>query len=206
MHSRLSKAPMSAGLLLFLLACSLPLVWVAVVYNRLVGLRNGFRNAFSQIDVQLKRRHDLVPALVEVSRAYLIHERQLLESVVAARQGAASARASAAMLGSDPQAILRLDVAECGLSGALNRLFATVEAHPDLQADTTLGRLGEELAATEQRIAFARQVYNDAVADYNNGVEPFPANLVAFSFGFRRCGQLRATHSRLEREPEAVTL
>jgi len=197
---------MSAGLLLVLLACSLPLVWVAVVYNRLVGLRNGFRNAFSQIDVQLKHRHDLVPALVEVARAHRVHERQVLESVVAARQGAASARASAAVLASDPGAIARLDAAECGLSGSLNRLFDSVEAYPDLRVDATLVRLGEELAVAENRIASARQAYNEAVADYNNGIEPFPALLVASACRFRRCGQLRSTRSRLGRESEAVTL
>jgi LemA protein len=197
---------MSAGLLLFLLFCAMPLVWGAVVYNRLVGLRNGFDNAFAQIDVQLKRRHDLVPALVEVARGYLTHERQTLEAVVAARQGAASARASAAARPADRKAIARLDAAEAGLDSAFGRLFAVVEAHPDLKADATLGRLTEELASTENRIGFARQAYNDAVTDYNVGVQRFPDNLVAGAFGFRSARLLQSTRSPAEREPVPVTL
>jgi LemA protein len=197
---------MSAGLLLFILLLALPLVWAVLVYNRLVGLRNALRNAFAQIDVQLKRRHDLVPGLVEVARAYLTHERQTLESVVAARQGAAAARASAATRWSDSQAIGRLDAAEAVLSGAVGRLFAVVEAHPELKADETLGRLTEELTSTENRIGFARQAYNDAVTDYNDGVQRFPANVVAAGLGFRVAGLLQATRSRAEREPVPVTL
>ncbi len=123
---------MSAGLLSFLLVLAVPLAWAVLAYNRLVGLRNGLRNAFAQIDVQLKRRHDLVPGLVEVARAYLRHERATLESVVAARQGAAAARASAAARWPDAHAVDRLDAADLELSGAVGRLFAVVEAHPDL--------------------------------------------------------------------------
>lgn len=197
---------MSAGLLLFLLLLAIPLVWAVLVYNRLVGLRNALRNAFAQIDVQLKRRHDLVPGLVEVARAYLSHERRTLETVVAARQGAASARASASARWADSQAIGRLDAAEAVLSGAVGRLFAVVESHPELKADETLGRLTEELTTTENRIGFARQAYNDAVTDYNDGVQRFPANVVATGLGFRSAGLLQATRSRAEREPVAVTL
>ncbi len=196
---------MSAGLLSFLLVLAVPLAWTALAYNRLVGLRNGTRNAFAQIDVQLKRRHDLVPGLVEVARAHLKHERSTLESVVAARQGAAAARASAAARWPDALAVDRLDAAELALSGAVGRLFAVVEAHPDLKADRTLERLTEELVSTENRIGFARQVYNDAVTDYNDGVERFPDNLVAGAFAFRRAGLLHATRGVAEREPVAVT-
>lgn len=197
---------MSAGLLLFLLLCAMPLIWGAVVYNRLVGLRNAFDNAFAQIDVQLKRRHDLVPGLVEVARGYLTHERQTLEAVVAARQGAVSARASAAARPADRKAIARLDAAEGELDTAFGRLFAVVEAHPDLKADATLARLTEELASTENRIGFARQSYNDAVTDYNVGVQRFPDNVVAGAFGFRSARLLQSTRSHAEREPVPVTL
>jgi LemA protein len=155
--------------------------------------------------VQLKRRHDLVPGLVEVARAHLKHERSTLESVVAARQGAAAARASAVARWPDALAVDRLDAAELALSGAVGRLFAVVEAHPDLKADRTLERLTEELVSTENRIGFARQVYNDAVTDYNDGVERFPDNLVAAAFAFRRAGLLHATRGVAEREPVAVT-
>jgi len=200
------ESEMSAGLLSLLLLVAVPLVWVALAYNRLVGLRNALRNGFAQIDVQLKRRHDLVPGLVDVARAYLTHERQTLESVVAARQGAASARASAAARWSDAQAIEKLDAAESVLSGAVGRLFAVVEAHPELKADATLERLTEELVSTENRIGFARQAYNDSVTDYNNGVERFPENLVASAFAFKPATLLHSTRSVAEREPVAVTL
>lgn len=196
---------MSAGLLSFLLLLVVPLVWLALAYNRLVSLRNALRNAFAQIDVQLKRRHDLVPGLVEVAQAYLVHERRTLESVVAARQGAAAARSSAAARWPDAHAVDRLDAAEGVLSNAVGRLLAVVEAHPDLQADRTIGRLTEELVSTENRIAFARQVYNDAVTDYNVGVERFPDTLVAAAFAFRRARLLHATRGVAEREPVAVT-
>ena len=197
---------MTVGLLTFLLMIALPLVGAALVYNRLVGLRNAWRNAFAQIDVQLKRRHDLVPGLVEVARAYLEHERRTLESVVEARQGAASARASAAARWADAQAMAKLDQAEVALSGAVGRLYAVVESHPDLKADETLERLTESLVSTENRIGFARQAYNDAVTDYNDGIERCPANLVAGACRFRRASLLQATCSVVERQPVAVTL
>jgi LemA protein len=197
---------MSTGLLLFLLMLAVPAVWAAVVYNRLVGLRNAFRNGFAQIDVQLKRRHDLVPGLVEVSRAYLKHERQTLESVIAARQGAASARASAAARPTDARTIAKLDAAEAALSGAVGRLLVVVEAYPELKADATLARLTEELTSTENRIGFARQSYNDLVTDYNDGVQRFPGNLVAGAFRFGEAGLLHATRSHAERQAVLVTL
>lgn len=197
---------MSAGLIVFLLLLVVPFVWGVLVYNRLVGLRNAWRNAFAQIDVQLKRRHDLVPGLVNIARSYLTHERATLEAVVAARQSAASARASAAARLDDPRAMEKLDAAELALSGAVGRLFAVVEAHPELKADETLARLSEELVSTENRIGFARQAFNDAVTDYNDGVERFPANVVAAAFSFRTTPLLHSTRGVSEREPVAVTL
>lgn len=196
---------MSVGLLTFLLVLALPLVWAVMTYNRLVGLRNGLRNAFAQIDVQLKRRHDLVPYLVEIARAYLKHERQTLEAVMAARQGAASARASAAVRFADPAAMSRLDAAETALSGAVGRLYALVEAYPELKADETLERLTEELVSTENRIGFARQSYNDAVTDYNTGVERLPDAVVAALCSFRSANLLHATRSVHEQQPVAVS-
>ncbi len=197
---------MSAGLLSFLLVLAVPLLGAVVVYNRLVGLRNEFRNAFAQIDVQLKRRHDLVPGLVEVARAYLRHERQTLEAVTAARQGASAARASAAQRPTDAAAIAKLDTAEIALSGAMSRFFALVEQYPELKADETLGRLTEELTGTENRIGFARQAFNDAVTDFNTSAQRFPANVVATLFGFREAGLLRATRTEAERRPVSVAL
>lgn len=196
---------MSVGVLSFLLALALPAVWIALAYNRLVELRNAVRNAFSQIDVQLKRRHDLVPALVDAARAHRLHERQLIDAVVAARQGASSARASAAALGADARSVARLDSAERSLSTGLGRLIALAESYPELQADATISRLGEQLAGTEHRIAFARGLYNDSVTDYNDAVGRFPTNLVAAAFAFRRGALLQATSSRAEREPVAAT-
>ena len=194
------------GIWIFLALVVAIVFWGVSIYNGLVKLRQRFKNAFAQIDVQLKRRHDLVPGLVDVARAYLTHERQTLESVVAARQGAASARASAAARWSDGHAIERLDAAESVLSSVVGRLFAVVESHPDLKADATLAHLTEELVSTENRIGFARQAYHDSVTDYNNGVERFPENLVASAFTFRPATVLRATRSVAEREPVAVTL
>ena len=147
-----------------------------------------------------------MPGLVDVARAYLKHERQTLESVVAARQGAASARASAAARWTDPQAIERLDQAETALSGAVGRLFAVAEAHPELRGDATLARLTEEMVSTENRIGFARQAYNDAVTDYNVGVERFPDALVASTFSFRAATLLHATRGVEERRPVTVDL
>jgi LemA protein len=200
------ESPMSAGLLSFLLVLAVPLLGAVVVYNRLVGLRNEFRNAFAQIDVQLKRRHDLVPGLVEVARAYLRHERQTLEAVTAARQGASAARASAAQRPTDAAAIAKLDTAEIALSGAMSRFFALVEQYPELKADETLGRLTEELTGTENRIGFARQAFNDAVTDFNTSAQRFPANVVATLFGFREAGLLRATRTEAEQRPVSVAL
>jgi LemA protein len=156
-----------------------------VLYNRLVALRLRFKNAFAQIDVQLKRRYDLVPNLVEVAKGYLAHERDTLEAVIAARSQAQQAERRAAASPEDASAMAGLSSAESALSGALGRLLAVSEAYPELRGNETMRSLQEELASTENRIAFARQAYNDAAMHYNTYRESFPQNQVAGTFGFQ---------------------
>ena len=153
-------------------------------YNSLVTLRNRYKNSFSQIDVQLKRRYDLIPNLVETAKAYLKHERETLEAVISARNAAYSAGAKAAANPGNPQAMKELMGAEAGLSGALGRLFAVAEAYPDLKANQTMLQLSEELTSTENKVSFARQAYNDAVMAYNTRREVFPSNIIAGMFNF----------------------
>jgi len=174
------------------------------IYNGLVGKRNAYRNAFSQIDVQLKRRHDLVPNLVETSRAYLKHERETLEGVIRARGQATQAVQRAASTPGDAQAMGALASAEGALSASLSRLIAVAEAYPDLKANATMARLTEELASTENRIAFARQAYNDAITEYNVARESFPGTILAGSFGFREAAAYE-TAAAAEREPVKVS-
>ena len=154
------------------------------VYNGLVTLRNQYKNAFSQIEVQLQRRYDLIPNLVEAAKAYLAHERNTLEAVTAARGGALAALKTAQANPGDPAAMKQLSAAEGALSGALGRFTATMEAYPDLKASANVQQLNEELASTENRIAFARQAYNDGVMGYNNKREVFPNNFIAGMFSF----------------------
>lgn len=156
----------------------------ASLYNGLVRARNAYQNAFAQIDVQLTRRHDLIPNLVEVAKGYLKHERETLEAVVAARTRAVSAQTAATAAVGDPNAMRQLGGAENGLTQALGRLFAVAEAYPDLKANQTMMQLSEELTSTENRVAFARQAYNDAVMSYNNRRQTFPSSLVAGVFSF----------------------
>ncbi|GIG56746.1 hypothetical protein Lfu02_11180 [Longispora fulva] len=171
--------------LLCLLVVVLVVVGYAVgVYNGLVRARNGYKNAFAQIDVQLKRRHDLIPNLVEVAREYMRHERETLEAVIAARSGAVNAQAKAAANPGDPAAMAGLAAGENILSQTLGRLFALAEAYPDLKANQNMMQLSEELASTENRVAFARQAYNDAVMAYNNKREVFPSSVLAGMFNF----------------------
>jgi LemA protein len=153
-------------------------------YNRLVTLRARYRNAYAQIDVQLQRRYDLIPNLVETAKGYMKHERETLEAVIAARNQAVTATRQAAMAPGDPQAMTQIATAEAALSGSLGRLFALSEAYPDLKADRSMGAVMEELTSTENKLAFARQGFNDAVTVYNTQREIFPSNLVAGSFGF----------------------
>nr|WP_208406909.1 LemA family protein [Amycolatopsis granulosa] len=154
------------------------------IYNGLVKRRNAYRNAFAQIDVQLTRRHDLIPNLVEIARGYLQHERQTLEAVVAARGGAVRARAAARGNPGEPGAMRRLAGAEQTLTRSLGRMFALAESYPDLKGDRTMMQLSEELTSTENRVAFARQGYNDSVMAYNTKREVFPGNLIASVSGF----------------------
>jgi len=153
-------------------------------YNGLVTLRNRYKNAFSQIDVQLKRRYDLIPNLVETAKGYIKHERETLEAVITARNSAYSAGTQAAANPGDPQAMKNLSGAESGLSGALGRLFAVAEAYPDLKANQNMMQLSEELTSTENKISFARQAYNDSVMAYNTKREVFPSSIIAGIFNF----------------------
>jgi LemA protein len=155
------------------------------IYNGLVRLRNRFKNAFAQIDVQLKRRNDLIPNLVETAKGYMKHERETLEAVVNARNAAQSAGQQAAANPGDPEAMKGLMHAEGQLGGALSRLMMVMEAYPDLKANQNMLSLQEELTSTENKVAFSRQAYNDAVTQYNTRREQFPAVLLADTFGFR---------------------
>jgi LemA protein len=158
--------------------------WVIALYNGLVRARNTYKNAFAQIDVQLTRRHDLIPNLVEVAKGYMKHEREALEAVIAARSGAVNAQAGASANPGDPAAMQQLAGAENMLTQSLGRLFALSESYPELKANQNMMQLSEELTSTENRVAFARQHYNDAVMRYNNKRETFPANLISGMFGF----------------------
>ncbi|HMQ72540.1 MAG TPA: LemA family protein [Rubrivivax sp.] len=182
------------------------LLWAVWVYNRLVRLRNEIANAFAQIDVQLKRRHDLVPNLVDVARKYLQHERETLEAVTQARGGAQRAADRAREAPADPARIGALAAAEGLLGGALGRLMAVVEAYPELKADKTMRELAEELTHTENRVAFARQAFNDAVLDHNNAAQHFPSVVVARLTGFRPAAMLESTASDEERRAPRVQL
>ena len=173
------------------------------IYNRLVELRNRIANAFGQIDVQLKRRHDLVPNLVEVARRYMEHEAQTLQAVIAARNQANDAASAARQHPENAQTIGALALAEQGLMGSLGRLLVVAEAYPDLKADARMRELSEELSSTENRVSFARQAYNDAVMEYNNARETFPASLFAAFFGHPQNAALLQfdDHSEIQQSP-----
>jgi LemA protein len=177
---------------------------VVVIYNRLVGLRNRFKNAFAQIEVQLKRRYDLIPNLVETAKGYLKHERQTLEAVIAARNTAAAANTRAAQDPGNAGAVKALGGAESALAGTLSRLFAVAEAYPDLKANQTMAGLMEELTSTENKVSFARQAYNDSVMTYNTARETFPSNLVAGAFNFD-AAELFVIENAAEREAPKVS-
>lgn len=160
-------------------------LWGVGIYNTLVGLRNRFKNAFAQIDVQLKRRYDLIPNLVETAKGYLKHERETLEAVIKARNIALAASQAVAANPADGNAMRGLGAAEGGLAGALSRLMVVSEQYPDLKANENMRQLSEELASTENKIAFARQSYNDSVMTYNTARETFPNVIFAGAFGFQ---------------------
>jgi LemA protein len=170
-------------------------------YNGLVRLRNGYKNAFAQIDVQLTRRHDLIPNLVETAKAYMAHERGTLEAVIQARNSAITARTAATSNPGDPQAMSQLAASEGALSGALSKLFALSEAYPDLKANQNMMQLSETLTSTENKVAFARQAYNDAIMNYNNRREVFPAALFAGMFGFTAAAPLEAAGPEVREVP-----
>lgn len=174
------------------------------IYNRLVAGRNRYKNAFAQIDVQLTRRHDLIPNLVETAKGYMAHERETLEAVINARNAAVSGLEAAAKDPSNAEAMKQLSQAEQGLSGALGRLFALSEAYPDLKANENMMQLSEELTTTENKVAFARQAYNDSVMDYNTLRESFPNNFFAAWFSFR-AAELLEIEDETKREVPKVS-
>lgn len=196
--------PLLIGLIV-LAGIALVLVFVVIgKYNLLVSLRNRFKNAWAQIDVQLKRRYDLIPNLVETAKGYLKHERGTLEAVIAARNAASSANTKVAADPANPEAMKQLMAAEGTLTGALGRLFALSEAYPDLKANTTMNGLMEELTSTENKVAFARQAYNDSVMAYNTAREVFPNNIIAGMFNFT-AAELFVVEKPEEREAPKVS-
>jgi LemA protein len=178
--------------------------FVIGLYNRLISARNRFKNAFAQIDVQLKRRYDLIPNLVETAKAYMKHERETLDAVIRARNSAAQAEQQVAGDPTNAAAMQELVGAERGLTGALTRFFALSESYPELKADANMRQLSEELTSTENRVAFARQAYNDAVTSYNIARERFPANLMAGMFNFSEA-PLLLVETEAEREAPRVS-
>jgi LemA protein len=172
------------GWIVLLIIVGLVVVFIST-YNRLVTARNAFKNAFAQIDVQLTRRYDLIPNLVETAKGYIKHERETLEAVIQARNAAYAGLKSAASDPGNAAAVQQLSGADQQLGGALGRLMAVAEAYPDLKANQNMMQLSEELTSTENKVAFARQAYNDSVMSYNNAREVFPSSIVANMFGFR---------------------
>lgn len=197
---------MSIALIILLVLAGISLLfglWLMGAYNGLVTLRNRFKNAFAQIDVQLKRRYDLIPNLVETAKGYMKHERETLEAVIAARNAAYTASKAAAANPADAAAMKGLLGAESGLTGALSRLMVVSEAYPDLKANQNMMQLTEELTSTENKISFARQAYNDSVTAYNTTRERFPTNLIAGVFNFSEA-QLFQVDNAVEREAPKV--
>ena len=190
-------SPMSLG---FMVVLAIVIFWAVGAYNRLVRLKNIIANSFGQIDVQLKRRYDLIPNLVEAAKKYLQHERDTLEAVIAARNQARNASDAVRSRPANAEAVLALSAAEQALDGSLGRLFAIAEAYPELKGDETIRELSEELTSTENKVTFARQAYNDAVLDYNNAQGQFPAVLIARLFSFAPSAMLQATQNATERE------
>ncbi len=196
---------MGVGFYVFLAVVVAIVVWAIGIYNKLVALRQRYKNSYAQIDVQLKRRYDLIPNLVEAAKGYLAHERQTLEAVIAARGNALGASQKAAANPGDAAAMQGLAQAESQLGGALGRLMVLFEAYPDLKANQNILQVQEELTSTENKIAFARQAYNDSVTEYNTRRESFPDAVFAGMFGFREATLLEATESAEERKAPKVS-
>jgi len=192
------------ALLVILAVIVFAIMFFVSIYNRLIQLKNRFKNAFAQIDVQLKRRYDLIPNLVETAKGYLKHEREVLEAVIKARNMASSAMEKAAADPGNTEAMQGLIGAESTLSGTLGRLFALVEAYPDLKANQNMMQLSEELTTTENKVSFSRQAFNDAVMAYNTSREVFPNNIVANMFAFKEA-QLFELKTEVEREAPKVS-
>jgi LemA protein len=188
-------SPLIITLLVLVGAGVLLALWLMGIYNGLVVARNRFENAFAQIDVQLKRRYDLIPNLIEAVKGYMSHERETLDAVTKARNRAMAAEQKVAATPGDPAAMRELNQAEAQLGGTLGRLFALAEAYPDLKANQNMLALQEELTATENKIGFARQAFNDAATAYNIRREVFPANKVARMFGFNQAALLEAAET-----------
>lgn len=178
------------------------IVWAVILRNRLVRQRNQCRSSWAQIDVQLTRRHDLIPNLVETAKGYIKHERETLEAVIAARSGAVNAQQNARQNPGDPAAMQQLGQHENMLDQTLGRLFALSEAYPDLKANQNMMQLSEELASTENRVAFSRQAYNDSVMAYNNKREVFPSNIFAGMFGFKQAALLQVERPEMRQAPQ----
>jgi len=178
--------------------------WAVGLYNGLVGSRNGYKNAFAQIDVQLTRRHDLIPNLVETAKGYMKHERETLEAVIAARNSAVAGLAAAKTNPGDPAAMQQLGSSETVLTQTLGRLFALSESYPDLKANQNMMQLSEELSSTENKVAFARQAYNDAVMSYNNKREMFPGSVVANMFQFQPAELLKIESEEKREVPKVA--
>ena len=192
------------GMWIFLGVIVVLVIWAVSIYNRLVQLRNRFKNAFAQIDVQLKRRYDLIPNLVETAKGYMKHERETLEAVIKARNQAVTAATAAGANPGNPAAMQGLSQAEGALTGMLGRLFALSEAYPDLKANQNMLSIQEELSSTENKVAFARQAFNDSVMEYNTKRESFPDTIFAGMFGFGAAELLQATESAEERKAPQV--
>ena len=192
------------GILVVLGVIVVAAIWAVGIYNGLITARNAFKNAFAQIDVQLTRRYDLIPNLVEVAKRYMEHERDTLEAGTRARAAAVSGLAAAKASPGDPAAMTSLANADQGLTGALGRLMVVSEQYPDLKANQNMMQLSEELTSTENRVAFARQAFNDSVMGYNNRREVFPSSIVAGMFNFAPAALLEITEPA-KREAPKVT-
>ena len=190
------------GPLIFIIVLISTVAFILIdAYNKLITYRNRYKNAYKQIDVQLQRRYDLIPNLVETAKGYMKHERETLEAVIAARNSAMTASTQAARNPGDPQAMQQLENAETNLTGALGRLLVLSESYPDLKADRTMTQLMEELTSTENRVAFARQAFNDAVTLYNTKREVFPSNLIANNFNFKEANLLEEVDPEVKKAP-----